>query len=239
MQSVNAGAASHGELKRTRWEILLLCLLAAVAAAFLFLETAWTQDGPEDSYVDLVMLYEYPGSPNSNKIVYSVQNNGTATATGVAVSFLLEDLQVNTFAFLGSSISPSITGKETVNTTDQRFTWEVGTIPSGGASQKLMFSTVSHSGHTTAGRVGVITATASSISTEPDMLSANNVKEIYTYVAATTGATLHMRGNKLALLLSVDDLQPAPGDDLNFDLTAQNVQGGRATRASISSQMQG
>ena len=31
-----------------------------------------------------------------------------------------------------------------------------------------------------------------------------------------------MKGNKLGLLLSVDDLRPAPGGDLNFDLTARN-----------------
>ena len=31
-----------------------------------------------------------------------------------------------------------------------------------------------------------------------------------------------MEGNRLALLLSVDDLRPAAGDDLNFDLRALN-----------------
>ena len=207
-------------------KILLLCLLAAVAAAFLFLETAWTQDGPEDSYVDIVMLYEYPGSPNSIRVVYSVQNNGTATATGVTVSFLLEDLQAGTISFLGSARTPSITGKETVNTTDQRFTWEVGTLPPGGASDKLMFSTSRHSGVTTTGEVGVINAEASSFSPEPDTLLSNNIKKVYSYFASSSGATLHMRGNKLVLLLSVDNLQPAAGGEVNFDLTARSFLGG-------------
>ena len=220
MQSVNAGAASHGELKRTWWRILLLCLLAAVAAAFLFLETAWAQDGAEDSYVDLVMLYAY----DSNEVAYRVQNNGTATATGVTVSFLLEDLET-------SLDTPSITDKMTEDGTNQSFTWEVGTLPPGGASRNLTFSTRRHSGVTTTGEVGVINATASSFSPEPDTLLANNVRKVYTYFASSSGSTLHMRGNTLALLLSVDDLQPAPGGDVDLDLTARNAQGGAGSES--------
>ena len=218
---------SGGRPVRKNWTaVLLLCLLAALAVAFAFSEPAQAQDGPEDSYVDIVMLYEYPGSPNSNKVAYSVQNNGTATATGVTVSFLLEDLQAGTFSFLGSSLTPPITGKETVNTTDQRFTWEVGTLPPGGASYKLMFSTSRHSGVATTGEVGVINAEASSFSPEPDTLLSNNIKKVYSYFPTSSGATLHMRGNELTLLLSVDNLRPAAaGDDVNFDLTAHGARG--------------
>ena len=37
-----------------------------------------------------------------------------------------------------------------------------------------------------------------------------------------------MSSNRLGLLLSVDELGPAAGDDLNFDLTAQNLSGAHA-----------
>ena len=198
--------------------IAALLVLAAVAAAFLFLETAWAQDGGEDGYVDLVMLYEYGTGADSHKVIYSVQNNGTATATGVTVSFLLENLET-------ALDIPSITDKMTEDGTNQSFTWEVGTLPPGGAPQNLTFSTVRHSGVTTIGEVGVINATASSFSPEPDTLLANNVRKVYTYFASASGSTLHMRGNTLALLLSVDDLNPAPGGDVDLDLTARNVQG--------------
>ena len=64
---------------------LLLSLLAALAAAFLLLETAWSQEGPEHGYVDLVMLYEYGTGigADQDKVRYIVRNTGTATATGV------------------------------------------------------------------------------------------------------------------------------------------------------------
>ena len=203
--------------------VLVLSLFAAAAAAFLFLETAWAQGEPEDSYVDLVMLYEHQ---TDTKVAYSVQNNGTATATGVSVSFMLEDLEAGSFELLSTTITPSITDKETVNTTDQRFTWVVGNILPGGASGKLAFSTSLHSGQTSVGRIGVIKAEASSISHEPDVLLANNVKKVYSYAAAAAVPSLHMRRNWLALLLSVDDLRPAAGGDVNFGLTAYNAQGG-------------
>ena len=203
---------------------LLLCMLAALAVAFAFLDTAWAQGEPEDSYVDLVMLYDYQVDED---VEYSVQNNGTATAIGVSVSFLLEDLQAGaSLTFAESTIPPIITGKETVNTTDQRFTWEVGNIPPGSASQTLVFLTVLHSGHTSTGRIGSIRAEASSFSPEPDALLDNNVKKLYSYADTSSGASLHMRRSWLALLLSVDDLRPAAGGEVNFDLTADNAQGG-------------
>ena len=74
--------------------LCLLCLLAAVcAAAFLFFETASAQEEGGYEYVDLIITYEYDDS----KVAYRVRNIGTATATGVTVSFLLEDLQAEGF----------------------------------------------------------------------------------------------------------------------------------------------
>ena len=149
-------------------------------------------------------------------VKYSVRNNGTATATGVTVSFLLEDLQTDPF---DSSV---VTDHKTVDSTNQTFTWDVGTIPPNGASQGLQFTTVNHSGHTTWDRIGVTTATSSANQPEPDFLLANNVAKVYTFADSGTGPTKHIKGGRLALLLSVDDLDPAAGDDLNFDLTALN-----------------
>ena len=199
-------------------------LFAALAAAVVFAGPVRAQEGTEYSYVDLVMFYEYQ---TDEDVEYSVQNNGTATATGVSVSFLLEDLQAGaSFTFAASTIPPIITDKETVDTTNQRFTWVVGNMPPGSASEKLVFRTALHSGHTSTGRIGSIRAEASSFSPEPDVLLANNVKEFYSYADTTSGNTLHMRLNWLALLLSVDDLRPAAGENLNFDLTAYNPLGG-------------
>ena len=92
----------------------------------------------------------------------------------------------------------------------------------GQESRKLTFDTRNHTGHKTAKRIGVITATASADQPEPDLLLANNVRKIYSYADLPSGASLHMRGNRLALLLSVDDLRPDAGGDVNFDLTARN-----------------
>ncbi len=205
---------------------------AALAAAIASSTPAQAQEGTEYGYVDLVMFYEYQ---IDHDVKYSVQNNGTATAIGVSVSFMLEDLQVSesanpshdpTFQFAATTITPIITDKETVDTTNQRFTWVIGNMPPGSASEKLVFSTSLHSGHTSAGRIGSIRAEASSFSPEPDALLDNNVKKFYSYADTTAGTSLHMRRNWLALLLSVDDLRPAARGDVNFDLTAENAQGG-------------
>ena len=81
--------------KKTRRRFSLLCLLAAaVAVAFAFSGPLQAQEGAEYEYVDLIVTYEY----DSHEIVYSVRNVGAATATGVTVSFLLEDLQAGNFA---------------------------------------------------------------------------------------------------------------------------------------------
>lgn len=225
MQSTNARAVSRWKANRIRWKVLLFCLLAAlIVAVFAFSTPAQAQD---DSYVDLVMFYEYQ---NDEDVEYSVQNNGTATATGVSVSFLLEDLQAGaSFTFVSSTITPIITDKETVDTTNQRFTWVIGNMPPGSVSNKLEFRTRLHTGHTSTGRIGSIRAEVSSLSPEPDGLLDNNVKKFYSYAYTSTGASLHMRRNWLALLLSVDDLRPAGGGEVNFDLTADNAQGGAGT----------
>ena len=199
---------------------LFLCLLSAAAAGLLPLETASAQD---TGYVDLVMLYEYGAAgPGKNEVVYEVRNNGTATATGVTVSFLLEDMEAD-----DSDLGSSIRDKRTVNTTDQRFTVEVGTIPPGGGPRIESFSTTLHSGipALSAGqyRIGAITATASSIQPEPDILLANNVVKVYSFANRhAPSASLHMKVNRLALLLSVDDLRPDAGGDVDFGLTAQH-----------------
>ena len=142
---------------------LVLCLFAA-AAAFLLLETSYAQERPEYDYVDLLMVYEQGPSGDQNSVAYSVQNIGTATATGVTVLFVLEDLQADS-----SDLEPSsITDMKTVDSTNQRFTWEIGTIPPGGASGTLTFSTGLHPGRYSEvvsgwlGRIGDINATASS-----------------------------------------------------------------------------
>ncbi len=214
MQSMNAEASSHGKLKRLHWKDLVLSLLAALAVAFLFSPPLQAQGGPEDGYVDLVMNYEY----DTSRVAYSVRNNGTATATGVTVSFHIKDLQISI-----GDVPPEITDKRTDNATkEQWFTWEVGTILPGDTSAQLIFSTQLHPGHTTPGHIGVITATAKSNQPEPGFLLANNEIKVYSFDESGAGATLHMDGSNLALLLSVDDLRPDAGDDVNFDLTASN-----------------
>ena len=196
--------------EKARRRFSLLCLLAAaVAVAFVFSGPLQAQEGAEYGYVDLIVTYEY----DSEEIAYSIRNVGTAAATGVTVSFLLEDLQTDKFV-TSSSITTTETG------TNQSFTWEVGTLLPGDIPVSLKFSTRNHAGHSTAQRIGVITATASSNQPEPGLLLGNNVTKVYSYAASTTGASLHMEGNKLGLLLSVDDLRPAAGGDVSFGLTA-------------------
>ena len=212
--------------KKARRRFLLLCLLAA-AAAFLLFETASAQEGAEYQYVDLVMTYEYS---NSIDVYYSVRNAGTQSATGVAVSFLLEDLQTNNFDLLRIAAPPTITGKKTVDQTNQIFTWEIGTLSPGETSRTLSFATLGHSGLTRAPEdqdlIGVITATASSHQPEPDFLSANNVAKFYSFVTGGGSISKHMQQNQLALLLSVDDLRPDAGGNVDFDLTAHQLSGG-------------
>ena len=212
---------------RSLGKALPFCLLAVVAAAFLLLETADAQGEPDYDYVDLVMLYEQAPERYSQEVRYRVKNNGSATATGVTVSFLLEDLEVNEFE--GDDTPPAdIRDIRTEDRTNQGFTWVVGTIPPGGTSGSLAFSTKLHSGRHSEvdsmwpGRIGVITATPSSLSPEPGILLANNVAKVYSFAADTARSSFHMEGGRLALLLSVDDLQPAPEGDVDFDLTADN-----------------
>ena len=209
--------------KARRHSCLLLCLLAAVtAAASVFSAPLQAQEGAEYEYVDLIMIYEYSDSID---VEYSVRNAGTQTANGVAVSFLLEDLE--TSAFVSSS---SITTTE--EGTTQRFTWQVGTLSPGETSQKLTFNTFGHSGLTRdpgdLNLIGVITATASSLQPEPDLLSANNVAKFYSYTAGGGHTSRHMRNNRLALLLSVDDLRPDAGGDVDFGLTAHQLASGNS-----------
>ena len=205
-----------------------LLLVLAVAAAFLLLETAQAQ---ENSYVDLVMLYEYKAS----KVVYKVLNTGTATATEVTVSFLLEDLETTDL-----DNSRVVIDKRTDNTAkEQSFTWEVGTLLPGETSAiELTFDTSFHSGHSSAFLIGVINARASSISPEPVELQANNVIKVYSYPLTSAVPSRHMKSGRLALLLSVDDLRPDAGGYVDFDLDARNRNGaGDALITSISSQM--
>ncbi len=210
---MNTTNVSQVSIRKSAGIALVLGLLAAIAGAFLLYETAQAQEGAEYGYVDLVMAYEYVGG----EVAYSVQNNGTATATGVTVSFLLEDLHAP--SLLNNS---SIKDRRTVDKTNQRFTWLVGTILPGKTSGSLTFATQNHSGHTIAKRIGVINATASSDQLEPHLLLANSVRKVYTYADFARSPTKHMRGNRLALLLSVDNLRPDAGGDVNFDLTASN-----------------
>ena len=220
---------ANAQLKSTRkspWRALVLWLLAVAASAFLLPETAWAQEGPEYSYVDLVMLYELAPEGQEEEVRYTVRNYGTATAVGVTVSFLLEDLEARDFE--DSDTAPAaITDIRTEDGTNQRITWEVGDIPPG-TSDSMSFDTKIHPGRLSEivsgwrGRIGVINATASSLSPEPGMLLANNNVKVYAF-AAESWRTFHMRGSTLALLLSVDDLRPDAGGDVNFGLTAQHI----------------
>ena len=207
--------------------VALLLPIAAFAAAFVFLGTAKGQEEPEFRYIDLVMLYEQGPSGDEGRVNYTVKNNGTATAVRVTVEFLLEDLETEDAELEGYDI----TGKETVGATNQRFRWVVGDIPPGGTSRGLLFDTTIHSGRLSEvipgykGRIGVINATASSSTPEPRALLANNNVKVYSYVRGSVDRTLHMKGNRLAVLLSADDLRPAAGGDVNFGLTADNENG--------------
>ena len=216
--------------KKARWRFFPLCLLASALAVFVLSAPLQAQEGTEYEYVDLVMAYEYDAAA---EVGYSVRNVGTATATEVTLSFLLEDLQSGTFSFLRTPVNivPIITDKRTEDSTNERFTWEVGTILPGESSRALAFSTSLHPGHSTAQRIAVITATASSNQPEPDFLLANNVAKVYSFASHTTAATQHMEGNKLGLLLSVGDLRPDAGGNVNFDLAARNFMRGTGIAA--------
>ncbi len=195
-----------------------------LAAAFAFAAPLEAQEGTEPQYVDLIMLHDY-GLRSEN--VYKVQNVGTATATGVTVSFLLEGLEGGGDAF---------PDKRTVNGTNQAFTWEVGTVPPGQASATVEFSTRVHPGIQTPvdwpGHVGVINATASALEPGPSILLANNHLAVYAYAhRGLLHRADHMWRSRLALLLSVDNLEPEAGGDVNFGLSAQNYNTGRAIGA--------
>ena len=201
------------------WKSLALSLLTAVtSAAFVFSGQLQAQ---EDGYVDLLMLYEY----DSQKVAYSVRNTGTATATGVTVSFLLKNLKAKDSDIAGNSI----TDERTEDTYNQSFTWEVGTIPPGGVSGKLVFGTSIHPGRvseitsTWKGRVGVIRATASSLQPELAISKNDNVTQVYEFAYGNAASTKHMTGSELGLLLSVDNLRPDSGGNVAFSLTAQNL----------------
>ena len=211
---MNTANASHKSPRKA----LVLCLLAiALSAAFLFFETALAQEGTGYNYVDLVMLHEVnPTGNNDQAIGYSVKNSGTATAIGVTVSFLLKDLQIHE-----GQGSPDPPDKITVNGTNQKFTWKAGNLLPGETSRPFVFTAQRHSG-ASGSLVGVITATASSVSYEPNALLVNNVAKVYSDARDGVSATKHIRSGKLGLLLSVDNLRPAVGGEVDFELTADN-----------------
>ncbi len=195
----------------SRWKAIALCLIAA-AATFLLLETSFAQEETEYQYVDLVMTHEYDGQD----VIFKARNFGTEIATGVVVSYHLKDLET----YISS---PNIRDKRTDDSTkEQWFTWEVGTLRPGQTSVFMRFSTLRHSGHTTVGQIGVITATAESDQPEPDFLLGNNELAVYSF-AKTAGVSLHMPYNRLALLLSADDLRPGVGGDVDFTLSANSL----------------
>ncbi len=211
-------------LSKLRVGAALAALLCLVLAA----DHASAQEEAEYGYVDLVLQQEFGTGRDTNKFAYSVQNVGTMTATGVTVSFELLNVLARHSTANPSLLTATITGLRTDNDTKQQwFTWEIGTIGPGAASTQLLFSTVRHTGFTNIfdiGQLGVITATASAISPEPDILLANNNSKAYTYVEDATDQTRHMIRARLELRLSVDDLRPA-GVDVGFDLTAFNDSG--------------
>ena len=130
---------------------------------------------------------------------------------------------------------PRALGTSGLRAVPSEVTWVVGTIPPGGTTSPMTFDTTLHSGRRSEansnmwpGRVGAITATASSLSPEPGILLANNAAQVYSFAAFPTALTYHMRGGRLALLLSVDDRRPEAGGDVNFNLTAENAYAGVA-----------
>ena len=178
----------------------------------MLLETAQAQEEAEYSYPDLVMLYERTpeGLPGT---AYRVRNAGNATAVGVIVSFHLENLQLSS----GIDDPPD---KKTVHCanqelTCQEFTYSLGDIPPGETSSGLKFVVVLHEDRE-AGTVGTINATASSVTPEPKATLASNIIRHFMF------GGLQMHGSSLALLLSVDDLRPEEGGNVNFSLTATN-----------------
>ena len=233
MQFLNGQSRMIWGTKRIRRATRLLGLLAVLAAAFAFAAPLEAQEGTEPHYVDLIMLYEYGLGSDQDQVIYKVRNVGTATATGVTVSFLLEDLE-------GGIASPD---QRTVDGTNTAFTWEVGTILPGQTSAAVQFVTTLHSGlhylfPDWPGRVGVINATASALDPEPSTLLGNNRIRVYTF-AYGSGRTLHMphTQNRLALLLSVDDLGPDAEGDVNFGLNAQNYNTGRPVGHPVGNQI--
>ena len=224
---MNTANASHKSPRKA----LVLCLLAAaLSAAFLF-ESALAQEVSEYEYVDLVMLYEQGPSSDRTTVRYSVQNLGNIAATGVTITFLLEDLEI-----AAGSVPSTITDSKTVDDSNQTFTWDAGTILAGGSSQGVSFPTELHSayGDSDVPKIGVINATASSHQFEPDLLLPNSVIKIYSYIDFNGQASRHMGTNELGILLKVSDLRPdATGDPVDFTLTARNMQGSAAVSGSF------
>ena len=221
MQFRNGPSRMIWGTKRIQRTARLLGLIAVLAAAFAFAAPLEAQEGPEAHYVDLVMLHDY-GQRSEN--VYKVQNVGTATATGVTVSFLLEGLDKGGDAF---------PDQRTVDGTNQAFTWEIGTLPPGQVSAAVEFSTGVHPGIQTPvdwpGHAGVINATASALEPEPSILLVNNHLAVYAYAhGGIRNRADHMWRSRLALLLSVDNLWPEAGGDVNFGLSAQNYSTGQS-----------
>ena len=230
---MNTANASHKSPRKA----LVLCLLAvALSAAFLF-ESVLAQEGPEYGFVDLVMLYEQGSLEDQTEVIYRVQNLGNIAATGVTISFLLEDLEIT-----AGSVPSKITDSKTVGDSNQTFTWDAGTILPGESSAGVGFPTSLHSHYCPPGtpppcndapRIGAIQATASSDQFEPDLLLPNSVIKIYSY-ALQSGSSKHMGTNKLGLMLKVSDLRPdATGDAVDFTLTARNMQGPSAKDGSF------
>ena len=204
--------------KNVLWNLVVLALLVVAAAAFLLVGTARAQEEPQPGYVDLVVFHEYLTGGEQARVKYGVRNTGTATATGVIVSFRLDDLQVGDK--FKSLYSPTTMG------TTQSFSVEVGTLSPGDSVEVAKFNTTRlfiapYSGT----EVGVINVEASSFEPEPQFARANNSIKVYSFDTDGASSTYHMSLNRLALLLSVDDLRPVAGGAVNFGLTAKNNNG--------------
>ena len=173
-------------------------------------------------------MNKIPRTSHYTDVAYRVQNTGTEIAVGVTASFILEDLEVSRGEFKDKndrSISRDIRDITTNQSrVMQSFTWDVGTLPPG-ETKELVFGTSLHTGYPyvlqRAGHIGMIRAEVSSLSPEPEILLANNIIKIYSLATSSRGLTRHMKGNSLALLLSVDALHPDANSDVKFDLNRQ------------------
>ncbi|HRK72626.1 MAG TPA: DUF11 domain-containing protein, partial [Rhodothermales bacterium] len=135
----------------------------------------------------------------------TVWNHGPNTATGIAVTDVIPT---------GMTLLNTSTSQGTYNTGNSQ--WGVGTLAVGQAAQMVIALRVENT--------GLVTNTATVISTEPDPILANNSS------SATINAT---RAADLAVTKTVDNLVPKTGDNITYTVVVTNHGPNVATNVSI------